>query len=54
MSIDVSLHSENCNQQVKESIICDNEAILYSPFGTCADSKVTYADEDLSYAESSF
>ena len=54
MNIDDSLHSENCNQQVKESIICDNEAISYSPFGTCADSKVTCADENLFYSKSSF
>lgn len=46
MNMDDSLCSKNCNQQVEESVICDAKAISYSSFETCADSKVSYADED--------
>ena len=46
INMDDSLYYENCNQLVKEPVICDAEAISYSSFETCVDSKVSYVDED--------
>ena len=46
---------KNFNKKNKESIICDNEAISYSSFKTCVDSKMTYVDDkDLSHSKSHF